>query len=1248
MAAEELPRPGVSVIQQFRTVSPTIVQPTLVPCVVGVCRQVVEALETDSTGNTTINDDAIAEVPPIVTSTSSGLYMGLDGLVLGVSVNGGPDQEVTFSDPTSAGLTAAQVKSQILATSGLSGWTTYVVIHTSSHYVQLQGINSGDGQTLKVLVGSANSVLGFDDNFTAYGFSSYTQDELFVAQINFPDPRDNIDELDVDESTIRVFMVPSDGSSSVAEAKDDETFLRLGHTAWLKSSTISFPTASMKAKTLLLTLLKGGSQQTVTFSGDLWEMAGTLVVPGSAYSAPVTDTIEIQKNGETPVLVTFSTPATIDAAVTQINAAWDAVYTGEDVCYRSLVNGVADPAGTYIAFQVGGAAATGDVVKVIEPVAGDAYVDVGFVVGSGSVSSSLVFEINDALNATIAQPHAADGGVDLLKLISYDGYILIDKDGTGNSTLGLATASDTEQYAIVGVDDGDGDTKSPLVRIHNEDFGLDAASASLTGTADLTAINRAHKLTFRISIDGKPLQEIEFNGGPTIASNTSYVDPGTDALGMIVNGTPVLVTFANPLDIDAAINAINTAAGQPVCYRSTVLGVADVGGAYISFQVGGAADAGGEIVMDYSTSTGNAWTDIGFTVVVNIYQTLTAAEIATAVEDTMGVGTAAIVSYKLVLSSAIYGDESKVKIHLGTANTLLGFASNQVNRGRAFKPIAGDDLYAEGVRIGQIVQVNPGAVVTDVRLDVKLKFAGWEKKSWYIQALSIPSSLPSTRPTPDLVVDLAGDITIKADILRDNRGEPVHEAGASGSAVADTLLITYQALRLDVTGRANTPALLTFEDTEELEDALDPIDPDNPLGLGIYFALLNAPGVTVTGLGVDGYSSSLPYGTLAAHTRAANFLESEEVYALAPLTHEAVIHQMWKTHVDYMSQPDARGERILLACPGMPERELDTLVASGTDGDTTGVTNKFDTKISNLATLLNAQGIDPLSITAEDGVFLDIATNALNYNLASVSGTTVTINVTFAPGENDDGFYSTTNLATPLISESFSIKIRGAELVDSNGDPNYSEIANTLSSLGQSYADRRMYLIVPDLCGAMIDSLEQQLPSFYMAAAIAGMTGQQRPQQGFTNFPITGFTQVIGSNDSFSNTQMNVAAAGGVWWIVQDVAGGPLTTRHQLSTNISSIETREFSITKVVDFAAKLMRAGLRNFIGKFNITQGFLDTLSTTIQGQLSFLQENGVIIGGDLNNIVQDTDNPDTVLIDTTLDVPYPCNFVRLCLVV
>jgi hypothetical protein len=191
-------------------------------------------------------------------------------------------------------------------------------------------------------------------------------------------------------------------------------------------------------------------------------------------------------------------------------------------------------------------------------------------------------------------------------------------------------------------------------------------------------------------------------------------------------------------------------------------------------------------------------------------------------------------------------------------------------------------------------------------------------------------------------------------------------------------------------------------------------------------------------------------------------------------------------------------------------------------------------------------------------------------------------------------------------------------------------------------------MLFPDTCAFNVGGLEQQGPGYYAAACVAGMTGSLPPQQGFTNYPITGLTTVIGSNDSYTERQMNIMAAGGVYILVQDVQGAPVICRHQLSTDTSSIEKRELSITKVVDYTAKFIRAGLRNFIGRYNITPAFIDQLSTVVQGLIAFLVDNHVLIGADINNIVQDENNPDTILIDITLDVPYPCNYIRVTLIV
>lgn len=1239
--ATELPRPGVSVIQQFRTITPTIVTPTLVPCIVGPCYQVVEAMEQDASGNSVVNSDAIVAIPAMITAEQPEPYQNLDGTELKISVNGGPAQVVTFSDPTAAGLTADQVKSQILATSGLTNWAAYTITSGASKYVQLRGLTVGDGQTLKVLDGDANTYLGFPDFFEDAGFSSYTQDARRISQSNFPDPRGNIDELDVDESTIRVFL---NTGSTLLEVDRDESFLDNGYDAWVVgSAAITFPSVALYGKTFELLLQKGGVSQLITFAGEFFALDGTLVVPAAAYADPGTDTIKIQKNSDSAVTVTFATPLTIDAAITAINAAWAAVYTGEDVAYRADSDGTPNVAGLFIAFQVGGSVATGDFVNVQPGATGDAYTDLGFT-NSGYMYSSLLYVINSALNAATAAPYAMEGAVaDTLKLWSYNGYVLVDKDGTANALLGFSALADTEQYALAGVDDGDGDTKSPLVRVQVADFTLDPSAAQMTGTALISGDLLLHRKTFQVAIDGQHMQEIEFNGGPIVASSPAGVFPGTwntQILNLTVNGVSKAVTFSSPTDLDDVVLAINTACGQVVCYRSTSAGVYDAAGTYLSFQVGGATDAGGEVVLVYSGST--AWTNVGLGGTADLKQVLSSADVETALDATLGAAAASVVSNYLQLDSTSIGVESKIEIGSGTGNAILGFTAGAVAYGSAFKPKAGDDLYADGAYLGTIQQVAPGAVKTDLRLDRKLSFATLLKKNWYIVAKSIPSTLPADRPTPNLVVDASGDILLKHDILRDTKGDPI-------SSTVDPVIIAYKALRLDVTSSADNPALLVFEDTTELETALEPLDSDNPLGLGLFLSLLNAPTVTVSGLGVDAVSADSPYGTLTAYSKAMSFLESEEVYALAPLTQEAVVHQAFKTHVDALSEPDAKGERIVLINPAMPTRELDTLIGSGTDGDYTGVTNEFDTKLSNIAALLLAAGVDPSgTIEVADGVYLDIASDAKRYSISAINGSVVSIRVSFAPGENDDSYYSMTNLPTTLISESFAIYVRGNELETAGGDPDYSKIAETYAALGKSYGDRRVVMTAPDQCGVSINGLESLIEGFYMNCGIAGMIGQQPPQQGFTNFPMTGYTRVVGSNDAFSNTQMNVAAAGGTYWIVQEVANGPLTCRHQLTTDVSSIEKRELSITRVVDYTAKFLRAGLRNFIGKFNITQGFLDTLSTVVQGQISFLTEAGVLIGGDLNNIVQDTTAPDTVLIDVTLDVPYPCNYIRLTLVV
>jgi hypothetical protein len=606
-------------------------------------------------------------------------------------------------------------------------------------------------------------------------------------------------------------------------------------------------------------------------------------------------------------------------------------------------------------------------------------------------------------------------------------------------------------------------------------------------------------------------------------------------------------------------------------------------------------------------------------------------------------------SHYLVLTSTQTGADSMLWVRSGTALTLLGLTADTRAYGALGHVAAGDELYIDGVTKGLVTKVAPGGAVDTLKINSQQVLSTSAGTNWHIIAKNLTGT-GIDRPTPDLVVDSLKTATIKNTILRSPIGVPVPPT--QGRA---PVYLAYTAVRKDVSASATSAGLLRFDAQSVLESTLSPVDTRNPLALGLFFAMVNAPGVQVTGLGVDAVSEDAPFGTAEAFTRAAEFLEAYEVYAIAPLTHDQTVGQIFNTHVSFMSEPAQKGERIALFNSESPTTAVDTLVSSGADGNTVGSTGLlFDTGIPNLSALLMNKGVTAIGTIATDiGVFLDIASDSKNYSIESVSGSVITIRTSFTPGTNDDGFYATTTLNTPplpssLIAETFAIRIRGAALVTTTGAVDKQKVAETYAALSQSYSNRRFWHTAPDQCAATIGGVEQVINGFYMNAGIAGMIGQQPPQQSFTNFPMTGYTRVLGSSNYFSESQMNVMAGGGTYIIVQDATSAPLISRMALTTDLTSVETRTDSITKVVDFTAKFLRRGLKNFIGRFNITQAFLDQLGTVIGGLGGFLVEVGVLVGFNLNNIIQDEESPDTVLVDVLIDPPYPCNYIRITLVI
>ncbi len=1044
--ASSLPKPGVQVIQQFRAVTPTVITPTLVPCVVGVCKQIVELLVSDGSGGQLLNSDAAINLPAFFIAAdavgTTPVYTGLDAMTLSVSINNSPDVDVTFSDPAVAGLTPATIVDQINRAFAQQGVTSAQAILLSSSTFQLATV--GKGQFVSIVIGDNTdtavlSAFAIGIGKTYYGTSDYNQYGTSIPVEAFPDPRGNLDELRIEQDTVKVYFSTGNGSS-VKEASRTESFLRRGEViepGFVQSttvlSTLTLP-ADLTAKTLIVSV-DGGLDQTVTFAA----------------------------------------PADPAAVVSQTNAA------------------------------LSGATAT-------LAVGGQLHI------ASDSVGASSSIVINAASTAL--------GGA---------GLTFPSLTGTGVS--------------IAAVDDGNGDAYTSLLEFDGYSFVTAASTAVLTASAVPTL--------------------------PPAAGSTLILSDGGQPQTVVFTGLEVAVTGAAP-SLEATIEAI-----------------------------------------------------VGTTVGGNI-----------AVTDATGA---------LRLTNVNLGDESMIKVIGGTALAALDpgvsptiLAGAEV-RGAPHPPKPGDEIWIDGNLYALVNKVAPGGNAERLKIDRQVIISSNVGSRFFIQAKNLVTPVPADRPTPDMVLSLSNTVSVKNSILRDFVGVPVD--------VRAPMYLAYRAVREDTTALAKDPGLLRFDDTIQLEQAIGPISADNPLALGVFYALVNAPGIQVTALGVDAVSDDAPFGTVEAFTRAAEYLEGSEVYAISLLTHDESVAQVFNTHVQYMSEPAQRGERIVMWNTTTPTHALDTLVCSGTTGDAlSGAV--FDLKVTNISALLQNAGISPIGvIPVSAGAYLDIGADSKRYSIRAVSGSQVTVRVApgeFSGGSNDDNYYSETALPQPLIGEIFTVRVRGHELVTISGTPDKTAIAETINALGSSFKNRRFWMTGPDRCAATIQGVEQIIDGFYLNAATVGAIGQQPPQQSFTNFPIAGFTRVLGSNDYFSEKQMDTMAGGGMWIYIQDSPLSPVIARMAITTDPTSIETRTDSVTKVVDFTAKFMRSSLKNYIGRFNITQGFLDSLSTVVQGLFGFLVESGVLIGGSLDNVIQDEDQRDTVLMDTTLDVPIPCNYIKLTLLV
>lgn len=571
------------------------------------------------------------------------------------------------------------------------------------------------------------------------------------------------------------------------------------------------------------------------------------------------------------------------------------------------------------------------------------------------------------------------------------------------------------------------------------------------------------------------------------------------------------------------------------------------------------------------------------------------------------------------------------------------------HEGVPFKAVVGDELWSGTTRLGRITAIATATVGSQSFTGAQLKIdtdtlsttTTWT--NWWIRAknLTLDAALDVEavngveRPTPGLRVDVGGNALL------------VHQAqarrtdGVFDETAQQPFYVDYDAVRTDLSGE-----LHTFDDLAGIEEVLYPVSPENPLAWGIYCALLNSNNRQVQAVAVNETTTAYPLGTILAFEEAMSHF-NDTTYAVVPLTRDRDVLDFVVAENESVAQPadssdTVQASRIICIGLDQPSEGEPTLVASGT-GTLTGInTIEIDPDTMNVVSELVAAGYDsPEDMTWADfkeaGVYLTATTTKGRFSISAIDGQVITVVTdadSFEPDDNDDSFYSESDLDPDDLDfdtsgESVSLRIRGAA-IDVSTTLGRTELVEAIGTAATVYASKRVRFVQPDI-GMVYNGATQIVPSYFGACMLAGAFSGNAPHMTYFNHPLVGAVSVSGSNDTFTPTQMNLGAGYGIWWLEQPTVGGPVVCRDQVTTLVTDTTYREHSIVQALDWFERLCRTTSTRGPDA-NITESYLQAVALSLNSCAALAQQADVL-QAQLTGVSQNA--ADTSKIDASFSV-------------
>ncbi len=441
-----------------------------------------------------------------------------------------------------------------------------------------------------------------------------------------------------------------------------------------------------------------------------------------------------------------------------------------------------------------------------------------------------------------------------------------------------------------------------------------------------------------------------------------------------------------------------------------------------------------------------------------------------------------------------------------------------------------------------------------------------------------------------------------------------------------------------------------INDVADIDEIPGQLDELNPLKWGVYRALQNSNGTRVA------YTAVLEPTDLDSWQDVLERVDGrDDLYNFVPLTYDRETQNLFQAHANAESSPEAGNWKAMFVNLKVDATKL---VVGKSDADTQSLTpTSFDGEVV-LATL-------------EDNP----DATAIQYTLLSVPGANsgfITYGVT--PGDivrylyTIDAFGAATYqefIVDTVLSETSLLLLSGhsdpisvAQKIEVWHTQEKNELVTALKDQAQSFADRRVIGVWPDIVGTGGNAQD----GYFLASALAGLASGVQAHQGLTNVEIAGFDDLASrTKDFFSDSQLDDLASGGVWIATEDSDGTP-HTRHALTTDTLDLNRKEEMIRRNVDSMSYLFLRRLRPFIGRANATPSMVQKLRYEVNQTIKFLKTNGYtaelgsqLIDGNIRvntkGVEQIFIHPlaaDRIVIVLDLVVPAPLNNIELHLVI